>query len=207
MTQAILSVRPPEPVSSTARLNVVAVSGSVSAPSKTRALLDEIVAALGNRLEITAHTVSLNEIGPALAGAVRRDELPPTVEAELERIERADVLVVASPVYRAAVSGLFKHLFDLVDQHALAGTPVIVSATGGSDRHALVVEHHLRPLFAFFQAVTLPLGVYACEAEFSGGRVAGAALRDRIERAVEVSVPLIRRLSGSAVDRSARAVR
>jgi FMN reductase len=76
----------------------------------------------------------------------------------LAAVEAADALIVGTPVYRASFTGLFKHFFDFVEQTALVDVPVLLAASGGSDRHALVLEHQLRPLFSFFQAQTLPIG-------------------------------------------------
>jgi FMN reductase len=173
-------------------LQVVAVSGSLHAPSRTTALVNEILAALSREVPINAHLIEVNDIGPEFAGTLCRDELPASVEAELLRIESADVLVVASPVYRASFTGLFKHLFDFVGQYALVDTPVLLAATGGSDRHALIIEHQFRPLFGFFQALTLPLGVYANDSDFTNYRVSSLELHERIDQAVGRALPLIR---------------
>jgi FMN reductase len=175
----------------TRTLKVVAVSGSLTHPSKTTALVEEIVATLGRSLPIESHLIALHELGPSLAGALKRSQLPAEAEAELQRIESADVLIVASPVYRASFTGLFKHLFDFVDQYALVDTPVLLAASGGSERHALIIEHQFRPLFAFFQALTLPVGIYAHDSEFTDYKVTDAALQSRIEKAVAKSVPVI----------------
>jgi FMN reductase len=80
---------------------------------------------------------------------------------------------------------LFKQLFDLVEPTALRGKPVLLAATGGGDRHALVIEHQLRPLFGFFEAATLATGVYAAERDFADGAPASPALLERIDRAVD----------------------
>ncbi|HEY5222715.1 MAG TPA: FMN reductase [Microbacteriaceae bacterium] len=173
-------------------LKVVAVSGSLHAPSKTTALVREIIAAFGRELSIDAHIIQVNDIGPEFAGALRRDQLPASVEEELQRIESADLLIVASPVYRASFTGLFKHLFDFVGQYALVDTPVLLAATGGSDRHALIIEHQFRPLFGFFQALTLPIGVYANDSEFTNHAVTSLDLHERIDLAVARAIPLIR---------------
>ena len=77
------------------------------------------------------------------------------------------LLIVGTPVYRASFTGLFKHFFDFVEQTALVDVPVLLAAQGGSERHALVLEHQLRPLFSFFQAQTLPIGVYATDKDFT----------------------------------------
>ena len=78
-----------------------------------------------------------------------------------------------------------KHLVDFIGLEALVDVPVLLAATGGSERHALVIDHQLRPLFSFLQAHTLPIGVYATPADFSGDQVSSAALQARIVLAAE----------------------
>ncbi|MFF1878551.1 FMN reductase [Leifsonia sp. NPDC058230] len=173
-------------------LRIVAVSGSLHAPSKTTALVKEILASFGREVAVDAHLIAVSEIGPDFAGTLQRDQLPASVEEELQRIESADLLIVASPVYRASFTGLFKHLFDFVGQYALVDKPVLLAATGGSDRHALIIEHQFRPLFGFFQALTLPIGVYANDSDFTAGAVSSLELHERIDLAVARSLPLIR---------------
>lgn len=89
--------------------------------------------------------------------------------------------------------GLFKHLFDLIEPAALAGKPVLLTATGGGEKHALVIEHQLRPLFAFFEAATLPTGIYASGADFTDGQPTALPLLARIDRAVAQFTPWLRR--------------
>jgi FMN reductase len=176
-------------------ISIVAVSGSLHSPSKTtalsRAILDEVVAQLDDD-RIEPHLIELSEIGTAFSGALRRDALSPTALDALERIESATLLIVASPVYRASFTGLFKHVFDFVGQYSLIDKPVLLAATGGSDRHALILEHQFRPLFSFFQAVTLPLGVYAKDSDFADYRIANDALQERITKTVTRSLPILR---------------
>ena len=103
---------------------------------------------------------------------------------------QADLLIVAAPVFRGSYPGLLKHLFDLIDLNALVNTPVLLAATGGSERHALVLDHQLRPLFSFFQALTLPIGVYATEADFANYQITSEPLKARIRLAAERAAPL-----------------
>lgn len=178
------------------KLSVVAVSGSLHTPSKTtvlvRAIQHAVKRGLEGAFEVEMHLIELSEIGRAFAGALNRDELSPLAEAELVRIEQADLLIVASPVYRASFTGLFKHLFDFVGQYELRGKPVLLAATGGSDKHALIIEHQERPLFSFFQALTLPLGVYAKDSDFTAYEITNPVLDERITKAVRTGLPLIR---------------
>lgn len=173
-------------------INVVAISGGLQRPSRTLALTDAIVAALGAALPIETRLIELGEIGSRLAGALTRAQVPADLDAQIRAIETADALVVASPVYRASYTGLFKHLFDLVHHEALIDVPVLLAATGGSERHALVIDHRLRPLFSFFQARTLPIGVYASEGDFDQYQITNPALRARIALAVDRAVPQLR---------------
>lgn len=174
-----------------AHYRVVAVSGSLHEPSKTTALIRAIAEAVAERADVEVQLIELTEIGPDLAGALRRDQLPASVEENLVAIEQADLLIVGSPVYRASFTGLFKHLFDFVGQYELVGTPVLLAATGGGERHALIIEHQLRPLFAFFQALTLPVGVYASTTDFDGYEIASDVLRARIALAADRALPLV----------------
>jgi len=172
-------------------LNVVSLSASPHEPSKTTALLDEIVRTLAERLELEDHRILISEIGPALGSSLYRDGVGPEAAQALDAVENCDLLVVTTPTYRATYTGLFKHFFDFIGQDALAGTPVFLSAIGGNDSHSLSIDHQLRPLFAFFRAVSLPEGVFAENAEFDG-RTAGESLRTRISAAVDAALPIIR---------------
>ena len=165
-------------------LNVVAVVGSTSVSSRTLLLARAILDQLTHHLALDSHIVELGKIARSLGTALSRQELTDEVEQQLRRIESADLVIAAAPVFRGSYPGLFKHLFDLIDVEALVNTPVLLAATGGSERHALVLDHQLRPLFSFLQALTLPIGVYATPAELSEEGMS-TLLRERIALAAE----------------------
>ncbi|RZJ62767.1 MAG: FMN reductase [Acidovorax sp.] len=175
----------------TRTLKVVAVSGSIQKPSRTLVLVEELLAALGEVVPLQAQVIEIGALARDFGAVLVRSELPASVQAQLQLIESADLVIAASPVYRASYTGLFKHLFDFVHHEALIDKPVLLAATGGSDRHALVIDHQLRPLFSFFQARTLPIGVYASEQDFQGYEIGSAALRERIALAVSRAAPLL----------------
>ena len=183
------------------RINVVAVSGNVSAPSRTSTLARRIAGAVERELVADSHVIELATLAPQLGTALCRADVSPETEQALAHIENASVLVVATPVYRGSYSGLFKHLFDLVGQEALIDVPVILAATGGSDRHCLVLEHQLRPLFSFFQAITAPIGIYATPADFNDGRLASPQVLARIELAARQAAKLVRHRLPVGVER------
>ena len=172
-------------------LRVVAVSGGLQRPSKAVALSEHLLDLIADLVPCEQRLVELGQLAPHFAGAVWRSQLPDVVERELAAVEQADVLVVATPVYRGSYTGLFKHFFDFIHQDALIDKPVLLAATGGSERHALVIDHQLRPLFSFFQARTLPLGVYATDQDFSDYRLQNVALIQRAQLAVQRALPLL----------------
>ncbi|MRE87923.1 FMN reductase [Stenotrophomonas maltophilia] len=172
-------------------LRIVAVSGGLQRPSRAAALAEHLLNLIGEDIHSEQQLIELGELAPQLAGALWRSQLPEAVERQLVAVEQADVLVVATPVYRGSYTGLFKHFFDFIDQDALVDTPILLAATGGSERHALVIDHQLRPLFSFFQARTLPLGVYATDRDFAEGRVHNDALIQRARLAVQRAMPLL----------------
>ncbi|QII29171.1 FMN reductase [Stenotrophomonas maltophilia] len=172
-------------------LRIVAVSGGLQRPSRAATLAEHLLDLIGESVPCDHHLIELGELAPQLAGALWRSQLPETVERQLAAVEQADVLVVATPVYRGSYTGLFKHFFDFIDQDALVDTPILLAATGGSERHALMIDHQLRPLFSFFQARTLPLGVYATDRDFADGRVHDEALIQRARLAVQRAMPLL----------------
>lgn len=172
-------------------LRLVAVSGGLQRPSKTAALAEHLMDLIADEVLCEQRLVELGQLAPQLAGATWRSHLPETVERELAAVEQADILVVATPVFRGAYTGLFKHFFDFIHQDALIDKPVLLAATGGSERHALMIDHQLRPLFSFFQARTLPLGVYATDQDFLDYRLHNEALIQRATLAVQRALPLI----------------
>ncbi|HEX6523307.1 MAG TPA: NAD(P)H-dependent oxidoreductase [Streptosporangiaceae bacterium] len=136
--------------------------------------------------------IDVYRLGPGFTGVIERDDVTPDVEAALRLAEQADLLIAATPVFRASYPGLFKHFFDLIDQYALAGKLVLLAATGGSEQHALVLEHALRPLFAFFQALTVPVAIFASTADFDGTLLLNPRVYGRIEMSLRDVADLLR---------------
>lgn len=99
------------------------------------------------RFDLDGAVFDLSDIGPSLGQAGKLAELSEFSRAAVETILSADALVIASPVCKGSYACLFKHLFDLLDPASLTGKPILLAATGGGDRHALIIEHQLCPLF------------------------------------------------------------
>jgi FMN reductase len=184
------------------RTNVkaVAISGSPSAASKSRLLLSHAVGRLTQE-GIPAIMIDLAEL-PAndLLGRTRTTQ----TTAALSAVDAAQVLLVATPVYRASYSGLLKVFFDLLSPNALTDKVAVVMATAGGPGHQLVLDHALRPLLQSVGALVVTTGVYATDSQFAEGVLSspGAsspeglphllpqALIDRLDRAVGEALAL-----------------
>jgi len=180
-------------------LRVVVVNGSPNRESKTMGLVDVVLQALGEVVPYEASQVDVYRLGPGFNGAVERGDVTPEVEGALRRTEQAGLLVAATPVFRGSYPGLFKHFFDLIDQYALANKLVLLAATGGSDHHALVLEHALRPLFGFFQAMTVPVAIFASGGDFDGTLLLNPRVHGRIHMALADVADLLRARAGEHV--------
>jgi FMN reductase len=108
---------------------------------------------------------------------------PPALAAALKSIADADALIVVSPVFSGSYSGLLKSFFDVIDNTALDGMPVLIGATGGSVRHSLMLDHAMRPLFTYLRARVVSTGVYAAPEDWGTGSGGAPALDQRVTRA------------------------
>jgi FMN reductase len=173
----------------TANRRIAVLSAGLSTPSSTRLLADRLaaatVAALADRgIAAAVEHVEVREHAQAVVSATLTRFPGPDLERAIASITGADALIAVTPTFNASYSGLFKSFVDLLEPGSLDDVPVLIGATGGSERHSLVLDHALRPVFAYLHAVVLPTGVYAASADWGSGDAAGAgALPGRIERA------------------------
>ncbi|MGW1115179.1 FMN reductase [Streptomyces albidoflavus] len=173
-----------EPVSPSGPLRVVAVSAGLSVPSSTRLLADRLGEAVARDLgaaevPVRVDTVELRDLANDIAQNFTAGFPGPKLTAALDQVTGADAVIAVTPIFTASYSGLFKSFFDVLDQEALTGKPVLIAATGGTARHSLALEHALRPLFAYLRAVVVPTAVYAASEDW--GNTDG--LNRRIDRA------------------------
>jgi FMN reductase len=184
------------------KFSVVGISGSPNNASRTTTVVRAILGQFSQDPRFNVQLIELANAAPLLFNSVARDRLHDN-EAALEivkTIEDADILVAGTPVYRASYTGAFKHLFDLIHHESLIGKPVVLAATGGSLLHGLMTEHQLRPLFAFFNALTIPTAIYATEADFSDFLISNRDIEKRIERAVRETIDVFSSKKLAAVD-------
>lgn len=158
---------------------ILTISGSPSATSRTAVLL-ELVSATLNDAGHQVRALSVRDLPPeALLGS---DPTHPAIHAVAAEVAAADGLVIATPVYKAAYSGVLKSLLDLLPQFALAGKVVLPLATGGTLAHVLALDYALRPVLASMAAEHIVAG-YFLPGQALGPAVAGGLRVDPSVRA------------------------
>ena len=166
------------------RPTVIVLTAGLSQPSSTRLLGDRLGAAVEAVLAERGHqpeleVVELREHARDLTNHLLTGFASGDLAEVIGRVQRADALVVVTPIFSASYSGLFKMFFDVLPAESLVGKPTLIAATAGTARHSLALEHALRPLFAYLRAVVVPTAVFAATEDWADG----GALDERIARA------------------------
>ena len=173
-------------------IHLAVVSAGITQPSSTRLLAERLAEAVERGLasrDVVVEVIEVRDIAHDLTNHVLTGFASPELQARLDAIAGADAVVVATPVYAASYSGLFKMLVDVLPKDALRDTPVLLGATGGTARHSLAIDHALRPLFAHLGALVAPVAVFAASEDW--GRVDAGRLGERITRAGEAFAALV----------------
>ncbi|MUK02417.1 hypothetical protein GM708_11095 [Vibrio cholerae] len=168
------------------RGGLVVLAAGVGTPSSSRLLADllaeEAVAALNSTgTPVQPMVIELRELFGDIAAAFSGSRTA-RLRSALRMVGDADALIVVSPVFAGSYSGMFKAFFDLLDPQELVDKPMIIAATGGSLRHALMLEYALRPLFAYLRAHVAPTSVFATAADWAA-EDSSQSLHERAGRA------------------------
>ena len=182
---------------------LVVISAGTSEPSTTRMLADRIAQRSLEllremRVPASSGVVEVAPLAVDVARAMVHGAPSAELQAAIDQIASADAVIASTPVYKAGISGLFKSFVDVLDDDLLIAKPVLLAATAGSSRHALVGDEQMRSLFAYMRALTLPTSVFAA-AEDWGASVLGERVR---RAATELAVVLEARIEQRIADQA-----
>jgi len=167
------------------------VSAGTGNPSATRLLADRaaerteaLAASRGST--VTSSVIELREIAADISTALVSQLVTPKLQEAIAALGEADGIIASAPVYKAGPSGLFTSFFHVLDNDLLIGRPVVLAATAGTARHALVADDQMRPLFAYLRAMTVPTSLFAAPEDWGD-----PALNRRVDRAARELVLLM----------------
>ncbi|GIH07928.1 oxidoreductase [Rhizocola hellebori] len=162
---------------------LVVVTAGTSEPSSTKLLaqrtaqrVTELAQRRGN--EVQTHFIGLRELATEITTALVTSLAGPKLQEAVAALGKADGLVAGTPVYKAGASGLFTSFFQTLEDDLLIAKPVVLAATAGTARHALVVDEQMRSLFGYLRSVVAPTSLFAAPEDWSD-----PALNKRIDRA------------------------
>jgi FMN reductase len=171
--------------------HVVVISAGTNEPSSTQMLAGRITQRSLEYMRemdctVTAHGVEAAPLAVEIAQATVSGLVPENLQAAIAQVGQADAIIACTPVYKAGISGLFKSFIDLFDNDLLIAKPVLLAATAGSSRHALVIDEQMRPLFGYMRALTLPTAVFAATEDWGAHELGERISRAATELAVAV---------------------
>jgi len=164
-------------------LRLAVISAGTSDPSSTRLLANRIadrsseLAACHGRT-VTSSVIELREISADICTALISQLITPRLQTAITALGEADGIIASTPVYKAGPSGLFTAFIDILDDDLIIARPVVLAATAGTARHALVVDDQMRSMFAYLRALTIPTSLFAAPEDWGD-----PDLNKRIDRA------------------------
>jgi FMN reductase len=184
----------------TAPRRVIVIGAGTGEPSSTRMLADRVAQRTLELLRETgtpavAGVIELAPLAVDIASAAVAGFPSEALQTAIERVASADAIIAATPVYKAGISGLFKSFIDVLDDDLLIAKPVLLAATAGSTRHALVVDEQMRPLFAYLRALTLPTSVFAGPDDWGATELGDRIQRSATELALLVHAQIERQIT------------
>jgi len=186
---------------------IAVIAAGLSQPSSTRLLADRLADATTRHLQdagvdAEVSIVELRDTAQDVVNNLMTGFPSPKLEAAIDTVTNADALIAVTPIFTTSYSGLFKSFIDVLDPASLTDMPVLIAATGGSERHSLALDYAMRPLFTYLHAQVVTTSVYAASSDWgSNGDATSGALPDRIERAARELAAL-----AAVSDRSSRIV-
>ncbi|MBT2533510.1 FMN reductase [Arthrobacter sp. ISL-48] len=167
---------------------ITVLSAGLGVPSSSRLLADQLAASAERVLSAAGYhvdvdVVELRDLAVDIANNFVTGYAGPRLSEVIAAVEASDGLIAVSPVFSASYSGLFKSFIDVLDPKSLEGKAVLLGATGGTDRHQMVLDYAMRPLFGYLRTRMTPTGVFAGPQDWGNADDGGSPLSVRIDRA------------------------
>jgi FMN reductase len=167
---------------------ITVLSAGLGVPSSSRLLADQLAASAERQLaaagyDVTVDVVELRDLAVDIANNFVTGYAAPRLADVIAGVEASDGIIAVTPVFSASFSGLFKSFIDVLDPKSLDGKAVLLGATGGTDRHQMVLDYAMRPLFSYLRTRMAATGVFAGPQDWGSVDGGGSSLGERINRA------------------------
>jgi FMN reductase len=166
---------------------ITVLSAGLGVPSSSRLLADQLAASAERQLAasgyaVTVDVVELRDLAVDIANNFVTGYAAPRLAEVIAGVDASDGIIAVSPVFSASYSGLFKSFIDVLDPKSLEGKAALLGATAGTDRHQMVLDYAMRPLFTYLRTRIAPTSVFAGPQDWGNNDDGGSPLSVRIER-------------------------
>lgn len=175
---------------------ITVISAGLGVPSSSRLLADQLAASAERQLAAAGYAVDievveLRDLAVDIANNFVTGYAAPRLADVISGVEASDGVIAVSPVFSASYSGLFKSFIDVLDPKALEGKAVLLGATAGTDRHQMVLDFAMRPLFTYLRTRIAATAVFAGPQDWGNNDDGGSPLSVRVDRAAGEFVRLL----------------
>ena len=133
-------------------MSIVVINGTNNASSRVNAIAHYISE------KVQATTINVFDL-PA-NDLLRTNFASQAIQDANETVEKANVIVLLTPIYKASFTGILKTYIDLLPEKAFVGKTIIPIIVGGTERHQLVIDFSLKPLASALGATQILQGVF-----------------------------------------------
>ena len=175
---------------------ITVISAGLGVPSSSRLLADQLAASAERQLAAAGYAVDievveLRDLAVDIANNFVTGYAAPRLAEVIAGVEASDGIIAVSPVFSASYSGLFKSFIDVLDPKSLEGKAVLLGATAGTDRHQMVLDFAMRPLFTYLRTRIAATAVFAGPQDWGNNDDGGSPLSVRVDRAAGEFVGLL----------------
>jgi FMN reductase len=176
---------------------ITVISAGLGVPSSSRLLADQLAASAERQLAaagfaVDIEVVELRDLAVDIANNFVTGYAAPRLAEVIAGVDSSDGLIAVSPVFSASYSGLFKSFIDVLDPKSLEGKAVVLAATAGTDRHQMVLDYAMRPLFTYLRTRIAATAVFAGPQDWGNNDDGGSPLSVRVDRAAAEFVDLLK---------------
>ncbi|MGO4805524.1 FMN reductase [Arthrobacter sp. 2MCAF15] len=175
---------------------ITVISAGLGVPSSSRLLADQLAASAERQLAAAGYAadvevVELRDLAVDIANNFVTGYAAPRLAEVIAGVHASDGIIAVSPVFSASYSGLFKSFIDVLDPKSLEGKAVMLGATAGTDRHQMVLDFAMRPLFTYLRTRIAATAVFAGPQDWGNNDDGGSPLSARVDRAAGEFVSLL----------------
>ena len=156
----------------------VIINGANASTSRVSAIQQYILENLEDVTTIEVFTLPAHDL-------ITANFTSEAIKAANNAVEQGDVVVVLTPIYKAAYSGILKAYLDLIPQKGFGNKHIIPIAVGGTPHHLLAIDYTLKPVFSALGATSISQGVFIVDKQIertAQGFVIEEEIKERINQ-------------------------